>query len=295
VSSKPPLSIIDQINRLVERGIDAPDQDTRIELARLLTDNSYSRLARYWRYAQDDRLHGDRSFRPGVTVANLADSYRFDSALRRLLSQGLADFEITFRARLGYFMSVGGAAYTYRSQSTYRTLTMRRGDDARAELLDNIQRDLERSREEFITTALRLGDTPPLWDAMEVLTLGSVSKMYSLLDDEGVRLRIARSFGYPNTRIAESVFRSMTVVRNICAHHARIWNRTNVHLPPPVLNRLKTDPDQRIYQSTPWAWLVVLADLVDTIRRDDSYSSALWRLVHANPQFVDGLKRPRRA
>lgn len=293
--SKPPLSIVAQISLLIQRGLDVPDDDAKIALARLLADNSYARLTRYWRYAQLNPTHGNRAFPPGTTVANLADAYRFDSALRRVLTDGLADFEITLRSRLGYFMAVSGLTHDYRDKAIYRTIILIQGGNARDGLLDGIERDLRRSREDFIAPVIDRGDTPPLWDAMEVLSLGSASKMYSLLSDDTVRHQVARSFNYPHARFAESIFRSLTVVRNFCAHHARIWNRANVQVPPAVLNRLKTDLDQGIYQSTPWAWLVVLADLVDTIRRDNSYSTALWSLVNAHPQYIDGLKWPRSA
>jgi abortive infection bacteriophage resistance protein len=112
VPGKPPLSVINQIERLVARGLDVPDEDARLALARLLTDNSYSRLARYWRYAQNDRTCGDKSFRPAMTVTDLADSYRFDTALRLVMTEGLSEFEITLRSRLGYFMAANGATWS---------------------------------------------------------------------------------------------------------------------------------------------------------------------------------------
>jgi len=122
--------------------------------------------------------------------------------------------------------------------------------------------------------------------------MGSVSKMYRLLADQSIRRQVARSFGYPNPAFAESVFHSLTVLRNVCAHHARLWHRTGIQIAPRVLNRLKIDPDQSIYQSTPWAWLVVLADVVDTIKGDATYSHHLWAHVNAHASYVNGLRHP---
>jgi abortive infection bacteriophage resistance protein len=290
-----PLNIAGQIALLASRGLDVPDEHARIALGRLLTDHGYSRLSRYWRYQQRGPHSGDKTFQPGTTVVDLAAAYRFDSALRRVLAEGLEDFEVALRGRLGYFMAITGGAYVYRERSAYRALSRQDGGDAREDLLDAIGREIERSNEEFIASAVAGGGVPPVWDAIEALSLGSVSRMYSLFTDERVRRSVAGSFGYPHARFAESAFRAMVVVRNVCAHHAKVWQRVNIQVPPPVLNRLKTDPDPAVYQSTPWAWLVVLADLVDTIRRGDGYSAALWALVDAHPQYVDGLKRPRSA
>jgi abortive infection bacteriophage resistance protein len=129
---------------------------------------------------------------------------------------------------------------------------------------------------------------------MEVLSMGSVSKMYRLLADQTIRRQVARSFGYPNPAFAESVFHSLTVLRNVCAHHARLWRRTGIQIAPRVLNRLKTNLDQTqtIYQSTPWAWLTVLADLVDTIQNDNAFSQRPWAHVDTHPQYLDAYSIP---
>ena len=294
IPPKPALSIADQVALLTKRGLTVSVQDRKL-LETILTDNGYSRIARYWRYDQVNSSSGSKSFTAGATVLSLVEAYRYDSALRHLMSQGLEVFEVTLRSRLGYFMSMGGAAYTYRDLTTYRPRGGQNSSQntACADLIADIERDLSRAREDFIMGPLYRGDTPPLWDAMEVLSLGSVSKMYSLLADQTIRYQIAKSFGYPAARFAESVFRSMTVVRNVCAHHARVWNRTNIQVPPPVLNRLKTEPDKTIYQGTPWAWIVVIVDMVDTIQNNDNYSTAMWDLINTKPAYVDGLKHPK--
>ena len=87
----------------------------------------------------------------------------------------------------------------------------------------------------------------------------------------------------------------MTVLRSIAAHYAQIWHRAYIQYAPPVLKRLQTDTDKSVYQRTPWAWIVIVADLVDTIRDDHSYSASLSRLIQAHPDYVDGLKYPKAA
>jgi len=62
-----------------------------------------------------------------------------------------------------------------------------------------------------------------------------------------------------------------------------------------VLNRLKTDTDIAIYQATPWAWIVVIADLVDTIHTDHTYSATLRAHIAAHPEYLEGLKYPKPA
>ena len=38
-------------------------------------------------------------------------------------------------------------------------------------------------------------------------------------------MRVARQFNLPQHEVLESWMRSVTVLRNCCAHHSRLWNR----------------------------------------------------------------------
>jgi len=289
---KPALTISQQVNLLATRGLALTPQDEK-HLTRLLNDCSFSRLAEYWRPFEADPV--THHFKTGTTVALIAEVYHYDAALRSILADGLGVFEVALRSRLGYQVATSIDPYRYLDTTVYDARTVQRGGTtvwARDELVADLRRDLDRSKEPFITAFKRRNQLPPIWSAMEVLSLGSVSKMYRLLADQTIRRNIARGFGYPNPAFAESVFHSLTVLRNVCAHHARIWHRTSIQIAPRVLKRLKTDPDQAIYQSTPWSWLVVLADLVDTIQDDCTFSGRLWAHIDAHPQYIDGLKYP---
>jgi abortive infection bacteriophage resistance protein len=260
----------------------------------LLTDNGFTRLAGYWVYFQAEPGRSDKTLAAGVTVRDVAGVYVFDSRLRHLLGVGLELFEVALRARLGQAMSMAGLAYSYRDPAKYRD--PRGGASGPvAGLMGVMEADLGRSRERFIREPLSDGVNPPLWAAMEAFSLGTVSKMYRLLAERDVRRAVAKSFGYPHAMFAERTFHSLTVLRNHVAHHARIWQRGNIQYAPPVLHRLQTDPDKRIYQRTPWAWLSVVADLADAIGGDSSYSRGLWDYIAAHPAYAEGLKRPRAA
>jgi abortive infection bacteriophage resistance protein len=259
----------------------------------LLRDRGFSRLAGYWRHFEADPV--THRFAADVSVTDIANVYEFDARLRRILAAGLGVFEVALRSRLGYEIAIAGDAAIYLEPAAYVT-------DAhvhpapevprRQRLVTHLHQELQRSKEQFVLQHTRVGRTPPVWLALEVLSLGSVSKMYRLWADSQVRRQVARSFGYPNPRFAESVFHSLTILRNVCAHHARLWHRTNIQIAPRVLRRLRIDDDQSIYRSTPWAWIVVLGDLVDTIQADTAFSTRLRDHLSAHPQYLAGLQHP---
>ena len=81
---------------------------------------------------------------------------------------------------------------------------------------------------------------PPAWKTLEVLTLGTLSKLYTNFSDHGAKDHIARDFGLPQHLILGSWLASITVLRNKCAHHARVWNRRFPVMP--ILPRRTTLP-----------------------------------------------------
>ena len=60
---------------------------------------------------------------------------------------------------------------------------------------------------------------------MEVVSFGTLSKLYLNYCDKKTKKTIARELGLPQHKFLESWMRSLAVLRNCCAHHARLWNR----------------------------------------------------------------------
>ena len=65
----------------------------------------------------------------------------------------------------------------------------------------------------------------------EVLSLGLLSKLYRNLKMSDGKKRVAGHFGLSNPYVLESWMQSITYVRNICAHHSRLWNRVLTNRP----------------------------------------------------------------
>ena len=83
----------------------------------------------------------------------------------------------------------------------------------------------------FLRVFLRKGDNPfPIdWVAQD--------RQFCLFNDNRLKKQVAREFGLPQYTYLESWIRCITVLRNCCAHHARIWNR-RFALKPQLPNRL---------------------------------------------------------
>jgi len=65
---------------------------------------------------------------------------------------------------------------------------------------------------------------PPSWMCFELLTIGQLSLFYRGLRSKDDKKRIAGYFDLHYT-VFTSWLHSLTYVRNICAHHSRLWNK----------------------------------------------------------------------
>ncbi len=64
----------------------------------------------------------------------------------------------------------------------------------------------------------------PGWAILEELTLGELSHLYKGLAKDADKKAIARPLNVA-APLLESWLHTLTTIRNICAHHSRLWNR----------------------------------------------------------------------
>lgn len=87
---------------------------------------------------------------------------------------------------------------------------------------------IARSHEEFVIEHYNKYDSPdcpPSWKTMEVASFGTLSKLFSNLANTDIKKVISRSFQLPSYVFLENWMKCAAVLRNCCAHHARLWNR----------------------------------------------------------------------
>jgi abortive infection bacteriophage resistance protein len=70
----------------------------------------------------------------------------------------------------------------------------------------------------------------PIWALAEILGLGSRSRLYSDLQNS-IATEITTSYVAPPKRMMSSWLSSVNYVRNVVAHHARLFNRKLVTAP----------------------------------------------------------------
>ncbi len=221
--SKPPISISDQVKLLQNRGLDIPDVS---KAEHYLSHISYYRLRAYT-YPFQINTDPNHPFVPGTTFETVLDVYRFDRKLRILLFDALERIEIAFRTQIIYQYACGHGSHFFEKSTLFRSAGIFQKD------LATLDKEIGRSTETFIkhyNNKYTVPVRPPAWMSLEVSSLGLLSKFFENLKICPEKKAVAAHFGL-NLFVLESWMHAMSHVRNICAHHGRLWNRTLTQIP----------------------------------------------------------------
>ena len=206
-----------QIDILKGRGLLIDDVEHAIEV---LNTISYFRLAGYWRHLEIDRF--THQFREGSRFADVIDLYFFDQQLRALLFTAIQTIEVSVRTKIIKHFAPEFGAFWFMDEN-YAT------NEARfATNLAVIRKEVSRSNDDFITEHFRKysePDLPPVWKTLEVISMGTLSKLYSNFSDASAKHAVAREFGLNHHKFLRSWLECLAVLRNCCAHHSRLTNR----------------------------------------------------------------------
>lgn len=291
--NSPFRSIEEQKELLRERGLLFNQEDESV-LEQFLFDVNYFRGSGYWRLYYNDPNDSTSRFRDGTSFRQIKRLYDWDVELRRLLMSGLAQYEITFRARFAHYFAMFCPPDSYRKSTTFNQVFRHSHKgmvSLRKNMLTSVDRDLKNSSEAAIVRALDAKETPPIWIAIECLSMGTVSKMYTVANDD-IRYKIAKSLRLPSPELADSLFQALTVFRNHLAHHGQVWH----YIPsfaPRVLNSLKVEDEKAIYERTAWSLIVSLVQQLEAIDSITDWSGKILGHINREPQLKLGLTHPR--
>ena len=272
--NKPALSISDQLAILQQRGLAVADTAKAEDF---LNNVSYFRFAAYLRIFKQP----DDTFRAGTTFEQVATLYSFDVELRKLLFGAIQRIEIALRSRVIHQFSLAHGPFWFLDASlAIDKLKF-------AENLATLERELQRSKEDFIkehTVKYGTSNFPPAWKMLELVSFGCLTKLYMNFANTPIRKRIARSYGVSKPEALESWMVAINLLRNHCAHHARVWNRQFTMMPqlPPVMRNPWVNV-QGIVPTSPYALFCCIAYWLNGIDAQNTFTADLKALLVKYP------------
>jgi abortive infection bacteriophage resistance protein len=310
------LTYEQQLHLLEKRGLVVDDPAMALDY---LSRIGYYRLSAYWyplrkfsanagpgaTAASSPRTRAagrEDDFRPGATFQQVLDLYVFDKKLRLLLLDALERVEVSVRVDVAYRLSAKDI-FAHENPALLDTRFVspgQSGEPSKHQLWLLKQNDLIRkSREEFVAHFQNKYGLPlPIWASIELWDFGMLSKFYEGM--KGIdKHAIATQYKLPNRRgeledwqLMQSWLRTLNFIRNVAAHHSRLWNKNLVDQPKlpkrrgdlPVFDPLVGNP--RIV-SRLYVVLCILSYFMTEICPQTTWRHRVVELVKAFPDAPD--------
>jgi len=276
---KPALSVDEQLHFLIQQGLLIADKE---QAAAALTTIGYYRFSGYaLPFKQPHHPPGQhRCYKPNTTFEQIYHIYQFDKALRLLVSDAIETIEVAFRAVMGNEMATRYGTHWYVEQNHFSHLGQHQA------FLTSIKKLVHDKAELFIKhyyANYEYPPLPPVWMVMESISFGSCSKLFSNIKRLADKKAISHFF-HVHPTLLESWLMTLTYTRNLCAHHARLWNRWFVVTP--ILPKQYMAIHHRISATDPHFIRVafIIIQLLKTINPNATWKVDLQLLFQHYPQ-----------
>lgn len=264
--TKQAITIHQQIQLLQDRGLII---DNLKVCEKYLSNISYYRLGEYWYVMQENKE--THIFKPNSKIEDVIALYNFDAELRILLFEVIEKIEISLRTKLIYHLSLEHDPWWFQNFELFID------SQALVKTLSSLESELSRTKDTFIKNHYKKHKDdkrfPPAWKSLEQTSLGSLSKLYgNLKHTNKSKDSIAKEFGAVNHTYLPSWLQSIAQIRNLCAHHSRLWNKNL----PGTVKLLSNPPNNWVVNvsnqsefSKLYVHLCLMKYLLNTIKPND--------------------------
>ncbi|MBD3587530.1 MULTISPECIES: Abi family protein [Salinimonas] len=274
---KSPTTFEEQLSKLESRGLIISD---RASAKHYLSHINYYRFGVYaWYFLENKQNH---TFYEGTRFEDVLQTYVFDRELRILILEAVERIEVSLRTSWAYnFSHINGP----HGHLNPRNFNFGKGK-THLQFLSTLLSELNRTKESYIKEQMQKYNeaTPAIWICCEVMSFGSLSKAFSSTRNLEILKLISQEYNL-NHEVLKSFLHHLTVVRNICAHHSRLWNRNlQFQLKIPTNGdrsfiKAFTKCDKNKLYNT----LVMLSYLLRKVSPDTSWAERLKGLVSEYP------------
>lgn len=269
-----------------------PDKEAAIDL---FSRVSYSRLKYYWRDLIEQDSDGD--FKDGTVFTTIIERYSFDHNLRVILFDAIETIEVALRAKIINHMSKAAGNGLW-----YLDTTLFEDERRHQEFVLDLKYEFARSTEPFAKNYISDhpdwdsdtlgGDNPDAWLIIEVATFGTLSKMYKNLKSQlPQRSAIANDFGLYSSKDLSNWIEVISLMRNIVAHHSRLWNRSlgkKIIEPKGRCNAWLNGGLTELQKKKPYAVICAIAYLCKSVNAYHSFANSVKWLCSEYPNIPLG-------
>ena len=235
------LTITQQVQSYINAGMTITSYK---DVEEALKSIGFYRLRGYSFHLYDNST---KKYVPGTKFDDILKLYQFDQELSILIFSMISKIEVALRVRLVEALLVHGDALILQDSSIFKEKKMYWQN------MSAIASEIARSNDVFIRHNFDKHEGEvPVWARVEVLSFGTLSKIIKNLKTGpgSVCSILAANYQYiskkgnvvtPSQKMFASWVQGVSVLRNMCAHNSRIYNRT-IHTTPEILDADKITP-----------------------------------------------------
>lgn len=214
---KKPLTFEEQLQKLKDHGIVISNDTQAIQVLKKI---NYYRFTGYaLQFRQDPKKS---NYIEGTTFDSVYHIYLVDERLRDLFRMYLEKVEIYYRTQISYGFSIKKCKVPPHDQ--HYDINNFYNQTGYKEVLDNFRRETNYYKDSLIVKhhKMKYANKMPLWVMVEMMSFSNLSKLYSsmYLSEKDA---IARETGIGRNTL-ENHLHCLAVLRNKCAHAARLYN-----------------------------------------------------------------------
>lgn len=279
---KPSLGISSQINLYKSRGLHIPNPVTAGHHLKFI---GYYRLSGYAKYFSDPS-DPDHAFYPNASFDDILNLYFFDREMRIVILEAIEILEVAIRSIINNHMSNKyGNPHWYTDANLFRQ-TPRFTHKMLLRKIEKYIGENKYHQEVMLESYYKKYDFPqypPCWIMAEAVPIGVWSLAFAHLDKKEDKKTISAQFARIEPVVFQSWLHSLTLLRNLCAHHARVWNRVFVVTPKIIHNRgmeKHLSPNTQVY-----AQLSMINVLLNAVSKNSEWKYKLFDLLNKYPNI----------
>ena len=276
---KKPMTLDEQLKKLENQGILIVDKD---KAKRILTEIHYYRFTGYaLQYRIDEHKS---SYIDGVTFENIYNIYMFDKELRDVLHKYIECVEVYYRSLISYHFSIAKCMDSPHDQHYDENNFYNKAGYAK--IMDDF---INKEQNYYIDSLIvkhhkqKYNNKMPLWVIVELMSFSHVSMLYSAMYNSEKDL-ISAAVG-TKSQLLKNHLHCLSVLRNKCAHAARLYN---TEFNPPAKfnsNFLRKNPEIR--NNSLFAYIMVLIMHLPDVRLKETLILEIKQLVNKYKVDID--------
>ena len=209
-------TIDEQIVILQSRSLTIEDE---AEAKKFLLQNNYYRVSGY-----SLTLRKNDVFVKSATFRNIEDIYNFDHEFRHIILHHIETIEVQIKSIYTYEFTRVYGPFGYLNSKNFTDQRKHK----KIIYKSNEQKERRLAHEAYLKHFVNdLHQPIPFWAYVDLLTISDISFLYAI-SEQPLKVTVAQHFGLIMNRGSEILgqyMHSMTIIRNLCAHGSRIYNR----------------------------------------------------------------------